>query len=161
MRRLVFGLALVWLGWRIRPSLELRPYSVRVEARPEQLARELRERLGMGGEVLAEGEDSLVARFAGTAGGFRWSTLELVRFTPGRVEFEHLGGAFRSARERFTLRPEGDGTRLEHTGRFRLPGGLLGWALGLLFVRRLFESHVAEHMDAAVLRHGSAGQSAS
>ncbi len=155
MRRALFGLLVVWLGHRIRPSLELRPYSVRVETEPAELARELRQRLSDGGDVLTEDEHSLIARFSGAAGAYSWSTLEHVRFTPGQVDFEHLAGSFRSAHEQFTLQPQDGATRFTHTGHFTMPGGLLGWVLGLLFARRLFEEHVAEHMNAAVARHAS------
>lgn len=153
MTRLLTTILLLFAASRIRPGLRLRAHRARVAATPERLARELRDRLVSGGDVVVAEEEAMVSRFSGTAGRFRWNTVELVRFRPERIEFEHLGGTFRGTIERFALAPVEGGTEVSHTGTLRMPGGLLGWAVGLVFARRAFEEHVAEHMDVMVERH--------
>jgi hypothetical protein len=155
MRRLLPAIGLVLLVTRIRPPLEFARHSVLVEADPQEVVRQLRERLSSGGGVLCEQEDSIVARFAGYAGRFKWHTVEFVRFGPGRVDCEHLGGTFRGTSQRFTLAPLADSTEVVHTGSLRMPDGLFGWAAGILFARRSFEQHVAQHMEAMQSRSES------
>ncbi|RDI74012.1 hypothetical protein Gocc_2109 [Gaiella occulta] len=124
----------------------MRPYAVVVRGDPEEVARRLRDRLATG-EVVVDGVDVLVARFAGEAGPLRYHTTELVTFSDREIAFEHLAGSFHGCHERFRFLDAGGGrTRVEHSGAFTMRGGLLGWILAVVVVRRLFESHVAEHM---------------
>ncbi len=108
---------------------------------------ELRAQVDGAPNVLGRSADSLVATFSGRAGGFRYRTVELVRFKDRRVTFEHLSGPFQSAEESFDLvsLPDGSGA-LEHRGHFKMRFGLIGWIFGRLVVRRIFEALVAAHM---------------
>lgn len=141
--------ALLLVAWttvgKMRPSIPFRPHAVVVPGTPAELIAEMRSRL-QSGDVLLDGGDRLLARFSGRAGPFRYRTLELVSFAPGEVHFEHLGGSLHACGELFAFRDEGGRTRVVHSGSFTMRGGLLGWALGLAVVRRLFEAHVTEHI---------------
>ncbi len=148
-RVLQFGvpLAIAAVSWQIRPVIRLDPHAVEVEADREALVADIRERLSTNADVLLEGPDGIVARFAGRAGVLPYRTLELVRFGPDSVDLEHLGGSFDYASERFSLVAGENGrTRMEHAGEFRMRGGLIGWTFGRLAVKPVFERHVAEHM---------------
>ena len=82
----------------------------------------------------------------------------LVRFSDRRVTFQHLSGPFRAAEESFDVVTLPDGsTALEHRGHFVMRLGLVGWILGRLVVRRMFEALVASHM--AQLANGTADAS--
>lgn len=155
VRRAVLAAALTTLAWRIRPRIDLRHYEVVADASAAQLMSEMAARLREGGDVTADHGHTIVARFSGSLGPVRWETVEEVRFKATRIEFEHVAGTFPGTREVFRFATHGTRTRLEHDGRLAMPGGLIGWALGLTMVRRLFEEHVAEHMDAAAARHAS------
>lgn len=151
--RLAARAALVALGagvsLRFRPAIELRPLAVEAHEEPAELIARMRSSLASGDNVLVTGADALVARFAGRAGPFRYRTVELVTFARDEVRFEHLGGTFDSCHERFAFRRvEGGATRIEHGGAFTIRGGLLGWLVGMLVVRGLFEAHVAAHLRA-------------
>lgn len=140
-------LAIAALSSQIRPLIRLSPHAVEVEANREVLVADIRERLSTNADVLLDGPDGIVARFAGRAGPLPYRTLELVRFHPDRIDFEHLGGSFHSASESFALtNGRSGGTRMEHAGEFRMHGGLLSWPCGRFVVKPLFERHVAEHM---------------
>ena len=110
-------------------------------------------RAGLSRSVLVQDADAVVARFAGRAAIFRYETVELIRFSDQGVSFEHLHGPFRHCAERFALVTLDDGSQgLEHGGSFVMRGGMLGWVLGLLVVRRVFDEHVGSHMQALARR---------
>lgn len=99
------------------------------------------------GNVLVRDGDRLVARFGGNAGPFGFRTVELITFAVSEVTFEHLGGTFQACWERFAVEPADQGrARLAHEGWFVMRGGLWGWLLGLMAVRRLFVQHVEQAM---------------
>ena len=128
-------------------TIALRPHTVEVRASRERVAARLREKLCEGDVLLASG-DTVVARFSGRAGVFRYATVELVTFTPNEVRLEHLGGTFASCSERFLLHEAEERTQIEHVGEFRLRGGLVAWLIAGRAVRTGFESHVAQQLDA-------------
>ena len=142
----------VWLAARrFHPDIPLGPHDVVVEGTPADVLQRVERKHRSGHVVVAEG-NALVARFSGGAGPFEFQTVELIRFAPSEVTYEHLGGTFLACRERFVLHPEGEGaTRIEHSGVFRLRGGLAGWALGRLVVKRLFEDHVTRELQAGLM----------
>lgn len=110
-----------------------------------------REQMEAGAEVVAAGQDRIVARFSGRAGVFRYRTVEVVTFGPDGVAFEHLRGPFRDCHERFMVEPaERGGSVVTHEGSLTMRWGLLGWLLGAIVVRRTFEGHVARHMAQAL-----------
>jgi len=114
----------------------------------EDVVAQMRE--GVRPHTLVQEADAMVARFAGRAGIFRYETVELIRFSDRSVTFEHLHGPFRRCHEQFDFVPvAGGGHACEHRGTIVMRGGLLGWLLGILVVRGIFDRHVAEHMQAS------------
>lgn len=116
-------------------------------APPSTVITELARRMSDGPDVIAADEHRVVRRFAGTAGRFLYQTVEIVSFQDDAVTFEHLRGPFAECREHSRLAPAGAGTRLTHSGSFRLRGGLWLWPLALCGVRPAFEHHVRHHLD--------------
>ncbi|HZU75339.1 MAG TPA: hypothetical protein VFA70_01155 [Dehalococcoidia bacterium] len=113
---------------------------------PDELRRRLEAKHRAGNVVVAQ-HDQIVARFSGRAGPFQFHTVELIRFADREITYEHLGGTFLACRERFVLRPaDGGSTRIEHSGVFKLRGGLPGWMLGRLVVKRWFEDYVTREL---------------
>lgn len=63
------------------------------------------------------------------------------------MTFDQVDGTFYAGSERFTLTSASPReTHVEHSGSFTMRGGLVGWLLGELVVRRLFEGRVAAEM---------------
>ncbi len=65
---------------------------------------------------------------------------------PEMVEFEEAEGPFAMRRERLILEEEGESTRLKYEAEFGMHGWVLGWLLGVLFIRRKLGHAVQEHM---------------
>lgn len=137
----------------VAPTVRLAPESVRVAISPTDVIAQFRTWMGDGTDVVAAGGDTVVRRFSGQAGHFRYSTVEVVTFGPTWLTFEHLKGPFKSCSERYEAAPTSDGTQLTHTGTFALRGGLFTWPLARAAVKRAFEQHVRDHMQALRLEH--------
>lgn len=128
------------------PPISLSVRRVRLEQTPEQLQAQMRG--GLASRALIQGANAVVAQFEGRAGMFRYETVELIRFSDQGVRFEHLRGPFRSCIERLEFVLLADGAyALEHRGTFVMRGGLLGWLLGVLVIRGVFDRLVASHMQ--------------
>lgn len=139
----------LWAGLRFRREVRLADDAVVVDAAPDEIVDRFRSRLSEGPDVLAAEQGRLVRRFSGTAGRFRYETVELVTFETTAIGFEHLAGPFAHCRERFTLELVGSvRTRMTHAGTFVLRGGLWTWPLALTAVKRAFEQHVHDHLIA-------------
>lgn len=150
MRLLPIGLAATGTlaGLALSPTVTLRPEAVDIAIAPGQLLDDFRARLGAAtDEIMADGGDRLVRRFEGTAGPFHYRTVELVTFAADGVTFDHLAGPFSYCHERFSFDPVATGTRIVHTGTFRLRGGVWTAPLALTGVRRAFETHVRRHLE--------------
>lgn len=130
----------------VRPTVRLVAEQVEVGAEPKQVIAHLRDRFTRSEGVIARGDQSVVCRFSGQAGPFRYASVEVVTFAPSAITFEHLRGPFAACHERFDLTRADTGTRLVHTGTFSLRGGLWTGPFARLFVRRTFERHVREHL---------------
>lgn len=89
----------------------------------------------------------MVRRFAGTAGRFRYRTVEVVSFESDAITFEHLRGPFFECRERFDVVAICDHSTVIHSEYFRLRGGLWLWPLARVAVRPTFERHVRDHLE--------------
>jgi hypothetical protein len=141
---LCFGVAQLFF----RPSLRLREHTVQFDGveRSEVRGR-FQARLADNPDVVVGTDDVVVARFAGKAGPVPFRTVEVVRLLDDRASFEHLRGPFVRCEEVFELRPGRDGTAVTHSGTFTMRGGLIGWLGGLVWVRGLFERHIAAEMD--------------
>jgi hypothetical protein len=135
-------------GLTLSPTVTLRPDEIDVAVAPGRMLDEFRERLGAAkDQIIAEDGDRLVRRFEGTAGPFPYRTVELVTFAADGVMFDHLAGPFSHCHERFSFDRVATGTRIVHTGTFRLRGGIWTAPLALTGVRRAFETHVRRHLE--------------
>ena len=65
---------------------------------------------------------------------------------PERVEFEEVEGPLAMRRESLILEEEGGGTRLRYEAELGVRGWVLGWLLGVLYVRPKLERAVREHL---------------
>ena len=151
---MVFGGVATLAGLTWSPTVRLSRDDVEVARPPDQLLREFRDRFSSSPtDTLCAEPDRLIRRFAGRAGAFSYRTVELVTYDDSGITFEHLAGPFSSCDERFDFSPCEVGTRITHTGTFRLRGGI--WAAPLAFgpVKHAFEAHVREHLEALVLEH--------
>ena len=132
----------------VRPRIKLDEDSVEVGLAPAEMLAGLRDRFAASpDDILASEPDRMVRRFAGSEGRFSYKTVEVVRFSETAVTFEHIAGPFSECNEEFQLTEIPGGTRLTHTGTFRLRGGL--WTLPLAAgpVKKAFESHVRGHFE--------------
>ena len=132
----------------VRPRVEMARDSVEVGVSPEELLAIFRQRFADSPEdILAMEPDRMVRRFAGSEGPFSFKTVEVVRFEEDGVTFEHLAGPFAECLERFEIVEIPTGSRLTHSGSFRLRGGL--WTVPLAFgpVKKAFEAHVRGHFE--------------
>lgn len=130
-----------------RPAIPLRPSSVHTIDAPDAVVTRLRELVEADGGVIAAGDEHVVARFVRRARWFPYRTVEKVAFRPDEVTFDHLRGPFHRCTERFRVEPAPDGgSVVTHEGSFVMRGGLPGWLLGVVVVRRAFEDHVAAHL---------------
>jgi len=145
IRSVLAGGGAVLAGLAVRPTVTLTPESVDVDLPPDGVVSSFRDRMSSGTDVIAAG-DRVVRRFSGRAGPFRYSTVEVVAFTPTSVTFDHLRGPFASCSERFDVTPRGTGATLTHSGTFALRGGLYTWPLARTAVKWAFERHVSDHM---------------
>jgi len=132
----------------VAPTVRLAPESVSVDISAIEVIAEFRNRMSDGDDVVAASGDTVVRRFSGQAGHFRYSTVEVVRFGPTWLTFDHLKGPFKSCSERFEAVTTPQGAQLTHTGTFSLRGGLFTWPLARTAVKRAFEQHVRDHMQA-------------
>ena len=131
----------------VRPSLTLRDHTVRFPGlSPADVIDRFRARLDLHPDVVAAGDDTIVARFEGKAGPMPYRTLEVVGLETDRVTFEHLRGPFIRCDEAFEVRAAGDGSDVTHVGSFTMRGGVVGWLLGRIWIRGLFERHVAAEL---------------
>lgn len=85
------------------PPITLPVRRVRLEQTPEQLKAQMRD--GLAPRILIHDANAAVAHFEGRAGIFRYTTVELIRFSDQGVTFEHLHGPFQSCFERFKFVP--------------------------------------------------------
>ena len=76
-----------------------------------------------------------------------YRTLEWVTLhEPEAIDFDGQGGPFSLLRDRFTLKEEAGCTRFRYESTFALKGGIFGWLLGVLYVRRKLGKFMRTHM---------------
>lgn len=132
----------------VRPRVEMAEDSVELGLSPAVVLANMRERFASSPEdILAMQPDRLVRRFSGSEGSFSYETIEVVRYEDDAVTFEHIAGPFAECNERFQLTEIPGGTRLTHTGYFRLRGGLWTAPLAMGPVKKAFENHVNGHFQ--------------
>ncbi len=97
--------------------------------------------------VLSRAEDTLVADFATKTGPVTFRTRERITFRPpGRIDFEHIRGPFKSCSESFVLTAVNQGTQIRHIADFSLKLPLLGDFIGRTVVAPRFGAIVMEHL---------------
>jgi hypothetical protein len=134
---------------QIRPLVTLTKDEVFIPASPDELLAEFKRRFAASPhDVLAVEDHRLVRRFAGTEGRFSFRTVEVVTYQTDAITFEHLAGPFAECNERFEFVAVSSGTRVIHSGSYRLRGGLWTGALAFGPVKRAFETHVRGHLEA-------------
>ena len=132
----------------VRPRVELAEDSVDIGLPLERVLADMRERFASSPEdILAMEPNRMVRRFSGSEGKLSYKTVEVVRFENDAVTFEHIAGPFAECNERFQLTEIPGGTRLTHTGYFRLRGGLWTAPLAVGPVKKAFENHVNGHFQ--------------
>lgn len=142
----------------VRPRVQLARDSVVVDVPAAELIDVFRERFASSpDDTLAAEPDRLVRRFSGTEGPFTFKTVELVRYEEDAITFEHLAGPFAECNERFEFAETDAGTRLTHSGSFRLRGGLWTAALAVGPVKKAFETHVRGHFETLVVEFDARG----
>ena len=141
------------LGWG-RSVHELGPITIRIGA-PRELVFELiaapytgRTPAASGIEVLARGDDLVVARHHTRVHFYAARTVEVIDFEPpSRVSFRHLTGPVPHAAEEFVLEEIGDGTELRYGGELGIDFFILGRIAGRYWVRPQWERVVRDHLE--------------
>ncbi|MCK4976372.1 MAG: SRPBCC family protein [Anaerolineales bacterium] len=70
---------------------------------------------------------------------------EVILHEPESIEFCEIQGPLAMRRERIALSEEAGVTHIQYNAEFRVKGWLLGWILGVLFVRPRLKRAVKEH----------------
>ena len=109
---------------------------------------------GPSSRVLSREEDRLLVEFnspiRGLLGGRKvYRTVERVTLhEPERIDFEGVKGPLSLLSDRFTLEQEGGCTRFRYESKFGVRGWVIGWLIGMLYVRpklgRFMREHTAE-----------------
>jgi hypothetical protein len=141
------------LGWG-RSFLELGPITIGIAA-PRELVFEIisapylgRASGGSGIEVLAGGEDLVVAAHLTKVHFYTARTVEAVNFEPpGRVGFLHLTGPVPHAVEEFKLEEVDGHTELRYSGELGIDFFVVGRIAGRLWVRPQWEQTVRAHLE--------------
>jgi Polyketide cyclase / dehydrase and lipid transport len=141
------------LGWG-RSIHELGPITVRIGA-PRELVFEIiaapytgRTPAESGIEVLARGEDLVVATHHTRVHFYTARTVEVIDFEPPtRVSFRHLTGPVPHAVEEFVLEESGGGTELHYGGELGIDFFILGRIAGRYWVRPQWERVVRDHLE--------------
>jgi hypothetical protein len=103
---------------------------------------------GESAKDLSRTGNTIVAEFK-TRGGFRMYTTvgEVTLHPPDRVAFKRVSGPLRSATVELSLMEAERGTKLEAHGEFVWKvAPVLGWAIGVLFVKSIVDAAVARQM---------------
>jgi hypothetical protein len=145
------------LAWG-RSLHELGPITVPIAA-PRELVFEIiaapylgRAPAGSGIEILAKGDDLVVATHDTPIHFYTARTVEVVHFEPStRVGFRHLTGPVPYAVEEFSLRDAAGGTELHYCGELGIDFFALGRIAARYWVRPQWERVVREHLED--LRH--------
>jgi hypothetical protein len=141
------------LGWG-RSIHELGPITVGIGA-PRELVFEIiaapytgRTPAESGIEVLARGEDLVVATHHTRVHFYTARTVEVIDFEPPtRVSFRHLTGPVPHAVEEFVLEESGGGTELRYGGELGIDFFILGRIAGRYWVRPQWERVVRDHLE--------------
>ncbi len=96
-------------------------------------------------------EKEWVVEFRTLAGDREFRTVELLTLErPSVIHYRWLEGPLPEVHETIRFVPlDHNRTRLAYSGRFSVGKGLLGWVIGRLRVKRLFDRLVIEHLQQA------------
>ena len=117
---------------------------------------------GPSSRVLSREGDGLLVEFnspiRGLLGGRKvYRTVEWVTLhEPERIDFKGVKGPLSHLRDRFILEPEGGCTRFRYESKIGVRGRVIGWIIGMLYVRpklgRFMREHTAEMKEAIEAR---------
>lgn len=103
--------------------------------------------------LVREGPGVLIAEFrtsvTGLLGGSKtYRTVERVTLNaPVDIRFEGIEGPLDLLRDRISLAEESGGTMVRYESTFGLRGSLLGWLLGMFYVKRLLGRFMQQHLQ--------------
>jgi hypothetical protein len=129
------------VGW-----IALATQCVRVEA-PRDLCFEV---VAAAGKLVEKrSQTERVVEFVSEHKGKTIRTLELVKLEPPeRILYSWLKGPLPGVEEEIAFEVAADGcTEMTYRGSFRAGAGSLRWVMGRLYVRRVFDRLVREHLD--------------
>lgn len=103
---------------------------------------------GDSARVLSRDGNTIVAEFHTKAGWRTFVTVEeITLYPPERITFQHLKGPLSYVHEEITLDEQDTVTVLRYRGEFFVNSWpLLGWFVGRLYVRPLFQRTVGHHL---------------
>lgn len=128
--------------------MKLRAQSIVIDA-PRELCFEV---VAAAGKRLEKHSDEeWVVEFVTQTGNRDIRTVELLTLDrPRSIHYEHLEGPLRKVDETMGFVPTGgDGTLVTYGGTFSVGMGPVGWVIGLLRVKPLFDRLVKEHLEQA------------
>ncbi len=127
--------------------MKLRDQSVIVDA-PRELCFEVVAAAGR--RVEKRSETEWVVEFTTPAGNREFRTVELLTLDrPRAIHYRWLQGPLPEVRETIEFVALDDRTRLSYTGTFSFGRGPVGWAIGFLRVKPLYDRLVIEHLNQA------------
>ena len=137
--------------------IHLKPIDVEVAA-PREMVFQILSAIGNGqipgsqgdsARVLSRDGNTIIAEFHTRAGRRTFVTEEEVTlYPPERITFRHLKGPLSYVWEEITLEARGAATVLRHRGEFSVNNWpVLGWLIGRLYVKPLFERVVSDHFN--------------
>lgn len=127
-----------------RPK-ELKRQRLEVQA-PAELLYEV---VASAGEVLEDRGREKVVAFEAQARGKKIKTVELVTLEPGLIKYRWMKGPLPFVEEEIEIAPRNGHSELTYTGRFATGRGLVECVVGLVWVKRVFDRVVAEHLNEA------------
>lgn|GEM_PF-1412963 len=127
--------------------MKLRAQSIAIAA-PRELCFEV---VAAAGKRLEKrSEEEWVVEFVTEVGGRTVRTVELLTLDrPRSIRYEWLEGPLRKVDEAMGFMPTDEGTLVTYGGSFSIGMGPVGWVIGLLRVKPLFDRLVEEHLEQA------------
>jgi hypothetical protein len=127
--------------------VKLRQQTIVIDAPPELCFEVV---AAAGRRLEKRSETEWVVEFTTTAGDREFRTVELLTLErPRSIHYRWLEGPLPEVREEIRFAALGDETGLTYNGTFSVGRGALGWIIGRLRVKPLFDRVVKEHLNKA------------
>lgn len=101
------------------------------------------------GKTLESRDGEKTVEFEAEAAGKKIRTVELVVLDPPVVRYHWLEGPLPFVEEEIEVVPRGNNSELRYRGRYATGRGLIKCAVGVFWVKRVFDKGVAEHLEQA------------